>query len=411
MELDIKNMLLTLVVRRRLIVLTILGFFVAGLVLSLVTPRRYRSIAKILPPPQDETTFGSSIISSLQQQFGMQVSGLAGLQTPFDLFIGILKSNTIALRVVKSCDLKKAYRVKSEGKALGILTRQVGFKPLPEGVLMVSVETRSGGLSATIANSYLTELDRFLKETNMTRGRNTRLFVERRLHEVENNLRLAEDSMRAFQQRNKTVALEDETKNAVQQYAQLKAQAIAKQTELAVMQSYATADNPLYQSAKNEGDELERRLKDLEAGGASTGFGVGFGVSFANMPKVGAEYLRRLRDVKIQEEIYVLLVQQYEQAKILEARDTPTVIVLEAAAPNRIPSWPKKGIVIALFTVLGLVVGILAAFAGEWWTRIKNRPEEYGEFRRIADLLAGDFGFLKRRKDTNASALTRKAKR
>jgi uncharacterized protein involved in exopolysaccharide biosynthesis len=399
MEIDIKKLLLTLVLRRRMIFFMIISCFIVGLVLSFVIPKRYRSTAKILPSAQDETNVSASLLSGLQQQFGLQVPGLSGLQTPFDLFVGILKSNTIASRVVRSCNLVKVYRVKNEGRAVSILIKQVEFKPLPEGVLVVAAETRSPNLSAQIANAYLAELDRFVKETNMTRGRNTRLFVEKRLHEVEADLRAAEDSLRVFQQRNKTVSLEEETKKAVEQYALLKARAVAKETEMNVLKTYATVDNPLYLSTRNELDEMNRRLREVEEGGGLSGFGVGFGVSFKSMPAVGEEYLRRLREVKIQEELYGLLMQQYEQAKILEARDTPIVSVLEAAAPSRIPSWPKKTIIIILFLILGVVLGIVVALFDEWWSNFKRRPQEYAEVQRIWGMVRSDFQFLIRRRN------------
>ncbi len=407
MEVDFKKFLLTLFQRRRLVVLIGAGFLVSSVILSFSIPRRYKSSAKILPPAEEQGT-GVALLSGLQQELGLQVSGMSAFQTPFDLFIGILESNTIAQRVVRSLDLVKAYRVKTEGKAVDIVKKQTDIRPLPEGLLVVSVETRSPVLSARIANAYLAELDLFVKETNMTRGRNTRLFVEKRLREVANDLRTAEDSLRVFQQRNKTVALEEETKKAVEQYAIFKAQAVAKETELDVIKSYATVDNPLYLSTKNELAEMNRRLVEIEEGGGLSGFGVGFGVALKNMPAVGAEFTRRLRDVKIQEEVYGLLMQQYEQAKILEARDTPTVVLLESAAPSFVPSWPKKSLIVGLFIILGLIVGIIAATVAEWWARLKRQPEDYAELQRMWGMVKDDFRFLRRKKNHDTTRTPRK---
>jgi LPS O-antigen subunit length determinant protein (WzzB/FepE family) len=212
----------------------------------------------------------------------------------------------------------------------------------------------------------------------MTRGRNTRIFVEGRLAEVKTDLVAAEESLKVYQQRHGFEVLGQEAAQAVELYANLKALALAKEVELDVMRSYTTADNPLYHSTQRELSELNARL--------------------SQMPPLAMEYARRLRDLKIQEELYALLTQQYEQAKILEARDTPTVVILEEAKPPSIPSWPKKGLFVGLFTVLGLVVGILIAAGEQFIENLKQRPDEYENLRRISEGIKRDLRFWSRRK-------------
>lgn len=378
MEVDLGNLLWALFRRRGLILLCMLGFFLGSLGVSFVLPRRYKATAKILPP-MEEVMPGRSILAGLGREFGLGMPGISGMPTTLDMFLAILKSNTILDRVIEGYGLIEAYGKK--GDAAKKLREGTELRLEPEGVVAVSVESRSPELSARAANAYISELDRFVKETNMTRGRNTRIFVERRLGDVRVDLAAAEESLKVYQQRHGLEVLGQEAAQAVGLYASLKAQALAKEIELDVMRSYTTTDNPLYHSTQRELSELKDRL--------------------GQMPPLAMEYARRLRDLKIQEELYALLTQQYEQAKILEARDTPTVVVLEEAKPPSIPSWPKKKLFVGLFTVLGLVVGVLIAAGEQFLENLKKRPGEYENLRRIGEGIKRDLRFWSKGKGEN----------
>lgn len=380
MEVDLGSLLWALFRRRGLILLSMLGFFLGSLGVSFVLPSRYKATAKILPPMEDEILPGRAILAGLGQEFGLGLGmmGVRGMPTTLDIFLAILKSNTILDRVIEGYGLIEAYGVEKKGDAARMLRRGTEFRLEPEGVVAVSVESRSPELSARGANAYIAELDRFVKETNMTRGRNTRIFVERRLEDVKADLAAAEESLKVYQQRHGLEILGQDVAHAVELYASLKAQALAKEVELDEMRSYTTADNPLYHSTLRELSELNARLNQ--------------------MPPLAMEYARRLRDLKIQEELYALLIQQYEQAKILEARDTPTVVILEEARPPSTPSWPKKKLFVGLFTVLGLVVGVLIAAGDQFLENLKQQPDEYENLRRIGQSLKRDLQFWSRRK-------------
>jgi len=72
-----------------------------------------------------------------------------------------------------------------------------------------------------------------------------------------------------------------------------------------------------------------------------------------------------MRDLKMQETLYALLMAQYEQAKISEARDTPTVQVLDPAIPAERKSRPKISLNVLIAGILSLFIGIFWAFVRE----------------------------------------------
>jgi hypothetical protein len=78
-----------------------------------------------------------------------------------------------------------------------------------------------------------------------------------------------------------------------------------------------------------------------------------------------------MRELKVQETVYQLLTSQYEQAKLAEARDTPTVQVLDPAIPAERKSRPKIRQNMMLAGVLALAFGIALAFFLEYRERMK----------------------------------------
>ncbi|WP_455378201.1 GNVR domain-containing protein, partial [Petrachloros mirabilis] len=95
--------------------------------------------------------------------------------------------------------------------------------------------------------------------------------------------------------------------------------------------------------------------------------------AITSVPALALEYGRLMRDLKVQETLYALLVSQYEQAKLTEARDTPTVQVLDPAVPAERKSRPKISLNMLIAGMLSLLISIFWAFVSEAIDRRKAR--------------------------------------
>jgi capsule polysaccharide export protein KpsE/RkpR len=162
----------------------------------------------------------------------------------------------------------------------------------------------------------------------------------------------------------------------------LKGEIIANEVALEVMRSFATESNPQVQQQKLRIEEMKRQLGQVEYGagmelpvgrGGSSDSRRAFQVPFPKVPELGTELARLVRDVKVQETVYTLLTQQYEQAKIAEARDTPVVQVLDKAVPAERKSRPRPFLNTAIAGTLSLFVAIFLAFFLEYLERMRVR--------------------------------------
>ncbi|MEO0072521.1 MAG: GNVR domain-containing protein [candidate division WOR-3 bacterium] len=366
---------------RKFVFYNVIVFACISAVISLVLPQKFKATAQILPPAEEADLFGALSGISLPKLSRLVKSGSFFAQsTPSDLLAVILQSRTILERVVLDNDLKKIYKVKKGIEpALKTLAKATKIKVGEEGVIELTVEAPKAELAANIANSYLFHLDKFLKESNMSRGKNMRIFIERRLESQREELRLASESLKVFLECNKLVALDEETKAIIEAYALLKTELLKREIQLQITRDLSGEDNPYLFELTREIENFRNELKKLETGDPKvrSGFGVGFAIALKNLPQIAQEYAKRLREFRVQEEIYALLLSQLEQAKILEARDTPTITILDYARVPERRSWPKRKLIVVFACFIGFLISTLIALGKEWYYRTKKESKAY----------------------------------
>jgi capsule polysaccharide export protein KpsE/RkpR len=217
-----------------------------------------------------------------------------------------------------------------------------------------------------------------------------RVFIEKRLGQMDTSLAAASESLKAFQEANKVASVEDETKAAIDAYAKMKSELSLQEAEYEAARSGASDENPYIDDLRREVEASQGELRKIEQGGGAGGFGVGFGVSFERLPAVAAQFARRYQDFKIQQEAYAALYEQYEYARVLEARDAPTLTVLDYAQPPERRSFPRRVAIGGAVLIFSLVAGLAFALVAEYFVSIKTaRPEEYQGWRNISGELAG----------------------
>ncbi len=290
---------------RRLIVLNILIITGFAVILSLVLPKRYTSTATLLPPLEISGFRGISSMLGGGDLAGLgRMAGISGMATTSDVFAVILNSPRVLGEVVEKCGLLMLYETESFEEAVGRLREKTRIKVSPEGIISISATAPNPELAAKIANALVEELDRFNQETIMTIGKRQRMFLEERLKEVETSLAEAENALREFQEKHRTVSLTEELTQAIEAAAHLKAEIAPREIQLGVLRRYATEDNPKVRKLHSEIGEVKKELRRMEYGSVSESgkssleFGAGFSVPFAELPEVGLELARLTREAK-----------------------------------------------------------------------------------------------------------------
>jgi uncharacterized protein involved in exopolysaccharide biosynthesis len=365
--------------RRRLIGGLFVSAVLTALVVSLLMPKIYESTATLLPSleSKDGGGLGALLAASgtggAAQSLGISLPGAPA--TPNDIFVAMLKSRIMADEVIKRFNLMDLYEKKTMQDTRKALEGDTRITVAKEKVIKITVEAKSPPLAADIANFYVSNLDRLNRTLNVSKAGQNRAFIERRLAETQVNLVKAEETLKEFQTRNKTVAVEAQSKAMIEAAATIQGQIMAQEVQLQVMSAYLSPDNPELSRVRSSIEELKKQLYLLESGKGGKGMlpGDRLHPAMVTVPGLALEYGRLMRELKVQETLYTLLTSQNEQAKIAEARDTPTVQVLDPAIPAEKKSKPSIRLNMLIAGVLALFVGIFVAFFLEYLERLRSR--------------------------------------
>ena len=353
---NLLELLQVLVQRKMFIIKTCSAAVAAAVIVSLILPNVYSATAKILPPQKDS---GGGLSALLGQAGGGGLAGLAGLATGglgggSDLYLGILKSRSVADAVIQRLDLVTVYQSNSLESARKSLDGMVKVQSGKDGLISITAADKDPKRAALLANAFVDELGKTTVRLNLSKAGTERMFLEKRLVLVRKDLKAAEDDLKLFAQQNKIVHVDSQAKASIESIAKLKAELASKEVQLAVLLSNQTNQSPDVQAVETG----IRRLKgELGTFGGNTGSGDGI-PSIGNVPGVGLDYSRKLRELKTQEAIFEQLTKQYEMAKLNEAKDSSSFQVLdEAVVPIR-KSKPARAIIVLVAAVTAFIVSI-----------------------------------------------------
>jgi len=366
-----------------ILALFFLSVFTAGFHSYFIMAKIYESKASILAPKESgggAAGLAAVLAASGASQFLGNILPPTGSNR--DVFVAILKSRTMAQDLVERFNLKDYYKAKYAEDAIKGVQGATDISVSKEGAISVKVEDKDPKLAADIANAYITSLDRLFAKLGTTDASRQRIFVAERLEKTEKALRHAEEALRRFQETNKAIVIQEQAKSAIEEVAKVKGQIVAAEAQLEFIRAFSTESNPQVLAQRRQVEEMKRHLAQMQYGqgmdlpSESRNPGQArkdFQVPFTKVPELGMELVRLTRDVRVQETVFGLLTAQFEQAKVNEARDMPTVQLLDKAVPAERKSKPKTVLNMAIAGALSLFIGIFLAFFLEHVERMRKQ--------------------------------------
>ncbi|KAB0671051.1 lipopolysaccharide biosynthesis protein [Oryzomonas sagensis] len=372
--------LLQVVARRKSVIIKICtAAVIIAVCYSLALKNIYTASAKILPP-QKESGGGLSALLSQAGGLASLAGGMGGLGGSTDLYLGILKSRSVADSVIKRLNLQKEFEAKSIDETRKKLEGAVKFKAGKDGIISIDAESRDPQKAAQLANTFVAELGRRSVELNLSKAGAERVFLEKRLEVVKQDLRNAENDMKAFQEKYKTFKADSQATAAIEGIARLKAEIITKEGQLATLRNSMTDESSEVKALQAGISRLKSQLGSMSGSG-----GTDVIPAVGNIPALGVEYVRKMRELKTQEAIFEQLTKQYEVAKISEAKDSSSVQVLDEAVAPLKKSKPKRSMIVILAAVTAFFASIFVVFIQEYLSKLS--PEDAVIIRDIRNSL------------------------
>lgn len=331
---------------KTIIKLTLGAAIVIFIYLFLISPVTYNAPVTILPPAERDQMSGLGSLLS-----GAEVGDfLTGKFAPGNsqLFMEILKSRTAAEYVVKMHNLIAYFDVDSDYEAAKELQKELNLDLTKEGIITLSVNVTTNpiplifsdkdsikNLSANLSNSYVEALDKINREKVSYRAKRAREYIEQQIKQTKVELDSAEVKLMVFQKKNKTIALPEQLASSIENAAKLKAEIVNTEIEIGLLEPNFKADNKTLLALRQKLNELQKEYKKFDIDSDD------YLVAFSNVPELGMELTKLLRMVKIKNEVYLLLQQQYYRERIQENRDVPTIDILDEAIPPRKQTSPR----------------------------------------------------------------------
>jgi len=331
---------------------------VATTIVTLLMPKWYKSTASVFPAEKADFLGGLEGISSLAKNLS-PARALLGSNPESDRYMAILKSGTVLGAVIEKFKLDSVYDItsyKAEKTAKALLENSE-FTVEQEGNITISVYDKDPQRAADIANYFIEMLNKINSALLVQNAKGNRKFIEDRYMKNEDDLAAAEDSLKAFQKKYGVIAMPEQTEASIKAAAELTAQLAFKEVQGGVLRRTQSPDHPSVLAAQIEIDEIHRKLSQMNSGAGVAAGEMKVFVPFNRVPDLGMEYLRRYRDVEIQYKILQFITPLYEQAKVEERRQTPSVLVLDRAMPAERKARPK----VALYALTSLLVSLVAA--------------------------------------------------
>lgn len=355
------------------------GFSVA-LLIAIFLPNQYTSTVRLMPPDQDSGS-GMGMLAALAGKaagpFGGLGAELLGLKTSGDLFVGILQSRTVEDAVIAKLDLRKAYGISRwEDARLVLASRTAIAQDHKSGILTIAVSDHTKERAKGIAEEYITQLNEVVTNLNTSSAHRERAFLEERLKGVQGDLDIAQKDFSQFASKNTTIDLQAQSKAMIEAGATLAGQLAAAQTELEGLRQIYANGNVRVRAVQARVDELRRQLDKIggsppidqsKADPVMTKDPNALYPPIRELPILGVTYANLYRRVKIQEAVFETLTQEYELAKVQEAKETPSVKILDPAELPERKSFPPRGAIVFMGTVLAFAIGSAWIFSKKRW--------------------------------------------
>jgi tyrosine-protein kinase Etk/Wzc len=379
---NLLDYLLVIAKHRRMIFWVTVTAFVLSVIVSLLLPKIFSSTARIIPPPQDQGMMAAML---------GQVGGLAGLAggmlgggTTGDLYVGMLRSEAVKDVIIDKFKLmdvyKKDYRIDTYEALDDRASIELGKK---DGIISITVEDKDPKRAADMANAYVDELEKLSVTLNITGAGQNRKFLEQRLIKAKLDLERAEDNLKAYQAKNKALDITEQAKVTIGGVAQLRAQLAIQEVQLASLRSYLTDENDEIKTVKASIANLKGQIASLEGSGKGSSI-----PNVGSVPALGQEYLRLMRELKIQETIVEFLTKQYEMAKLSESKNVSGVQVLQSARIADKKTKPKRALIVLGITFMTFIFAVLLAFLLEYRDQMGDEErEKWNSLRRYLPVM------------------------
>jgi uncharacterized protein involved in exopolysaccharide biosynthesis len=366
--------------QKRLMARVVLLGTLVSVLAALLVPSNYESRSELMPPDPQSPALGT--LAALAASPGGVGGGLSspadllGVRTSGALFIKILRSHTLENRLIDRFDLRRVYPANTYLNARQQLeSRTSTSEDKKSGVLTIVVSDHDPQRATAMVQSYVEELNHMVAELNTSAAHRERVFLEERLKVVKQELDRAAQELSDFSSKNAAIDIKEQGRSMVAAGASVQSEIIAVESELRSLEQVYSPQNVRVRSLQARLVELQQQLQKL--GGTdldtTTPMPENSYPTLRRLPVLGLTYADLSRRVAINESVFEVLTKQYELARVQEAKEVPSVKVIDPAEHPERRSGPSRVLITLAGATFSLCAAALWIFGKEAWRNTDNR--------------------------------------
>lgn len=316
----------------------IVGLIIAVLMFFVIKPIFFSSA--LIKSSDKSLGLGSLLGSSGLPDLGglEELSGGGGSTKELALYQEILESRKCIEETIIRFNLMELYDAKYMQDAVkffreDILSIVINKKA---GTIIVGVFDDSPQRAKEIVNFLINQLNTIYVEIRVRNARINREFIEQRYKTAKEDLGKIEDSLKTFQDKF-GIAPDIQVQVAARTEIELEAEIRSEEIKLEILKKILSPDQAEVKSAEDKIIALKKQLDEVQ----NSSF-IDNKLNLKGSPEIIMNYLRARRDVEIQNKILTTLIPLYEQSKIEEMRETPTVLIIDEPNIPEKKSKPKR---------------------------------------------------------------------
>ena len=370
--------------RRKLLFRWFVIGVVGSLILAFIIPIRYTATTRLMPPDQAGQGIASMFAAlGKSSELGALGSEIFGIKTSGELFLGVLKSESVENAIIDKFDLRKEYGLRRYQDARKVLESNTDLlADRKSGIIVIKATDKDPERAAALGHEYIEQLNHVVVTLDTSSAHRERVFLEERLKEVQQELKVAEKDFSQFASKNAALDVREQGRAMIGAAGQLEGELIAAQTELEGLRQIYTTNNVRIRSLQARIDEYHRQLQKLADSvpngkgeipdAPTTGQDQELYPSIRRLPILGVTWADLYRRTKVEEAVFETLTKQYEIAKVDEAREVPSVKVLDPAGVPERKSYPPRTLILMFGTGFVFAMACVWVLAVARWQDVGN---------------------------------------
>jgi tyrosine-protein kinase Etk/Wzc len=224
------------------------------------------------------------------------------------------------------------------------------------GTMEIGIYDEDPVRAKEIAEFMINRLNQINTELNVQDAKNNREFIQSRYEIIKNDLRIAEDSLKDYQNVF-GIAPDLQVQAASKLELELEAEIKSEEVRLDLLKKILSPDQAEIQAQEEKINALRRQLIDMQTSSSRDSY-----LNLKGTPDMVMNFLRLKRNVEIQNKMLAFILPLYEQAKIEENKETPSVLVLDQPFIPDKKAKPKRIVIVFIVTLLGFSLSYMIYF-------------------------------------------------